>query len=98
MVSSARSVSLSPCRTVAVPPPDACRVKPALALKAKELKCGVAGDDGTPTVLQKQEMPEGLICGFEGAPDASGMYSKVKATSFGSDPTAIIGSDYKNKA
>ena len=52
----------------------ACRVKPALALKSKELVCGVAGDDGEPVVLVRQDLPDDLVCGFEGAPDASARY------------------------
>jgi hypothetical protein len=73
------------------------RIKPGLLLRAKELKLGVEGADG-PELLKKEDVPADLVSGFEGMPDPSGMYSKVKATSFGSDPTAIIGSDFTNKA
>ena len=76
----------------------AVRVKPSLTLRARELKAGFAGADGEPELLTKQEMPADLLCGFEGLPDSSGMYSKVKPTTHGSDPTAIIGSDFTNKA
>ena len=68
------------------------RVKPALQLRAKELVAGVLGADGEPELLTKQEVPEGIVCGFEGAADASGMYAKVRGTTKNSDPTAIMGS------
>ena len=42
------------------------RVVPALQLRAKELSCGLAGADGEPVLLTKQEVPEGIECGFEG--------------------------------
>ena len=68
------------------------RVHPPFGLRAKDLIAGIAGDDGQPEVLTRQEVPDGLKCGFEGAPDASGKYAKVRGTTRGSDPTAIIGS------
>ena len=68
------------------------RVKPALQLRSKELVAGIAGADGEPELLTKQEVPEGIVCGFEGAADASGMYAKVRGTTKNTDPTAIMGS------
>ena len=76
----------------------AARVKPALALKAKQLVAGIANADGEPEAHTKVEVPEGLVSGFEGLPDASGMYKKSTGTTFGSDPTAIIGNNFENKA
>jgi hypothetical protein len=71
----------------------AVRVNPALTLRARELITGIAGADGEPEVLEKQEKaPDGMECGFEGLADASGMYSKVAGTTRNSDPTAIMGS------
>ena len=66
------------------------RVVPALALRAKELVCGVDGADGEPVVLTKQEMPADLVSGFEGEADASKMYKSVGGTTRNSDPTKII--------
>ena len=69
------------------------RVNPALQNRARELIAGLAADaDSEPEALGKQELPEGLNCGFEGGPDASGKYSKVRGTTRNSDPTAIVGS------
>ena len=70
----------------------AARVKPALQLRARELVAGIAGAGGEPEALAKQEVPEGLVSGFEGLPDASGKYSKVRGTTRTTDPTAIMGS------
>ena len=68
------------------------RVNPALQLRAKELVCGLAGADGEPEALTKQEVATSLECGFEGAPDATGKYASVRGTTMKSDPTAILGS------
>ena len=75
----------------------AARMKPKYALKAKELVAGVAGADGAPEKVVKNEMPSSLESGFEGAPDPTGMYKKAAAATFSSDPTAIIGSNFENK-
>lgn len=66
------------------------RVELVWKLKARELVVGIAGSDGEPTLLTKQDVPEGLSCGFEGAPDSTGMYSKVGRTNLKSDPTATM--------
>ena len=74
----------------------ATRVKPAYALKSKDLIAGVAGASGEAEKLVRQELPADLMCGFEGASDATGMYRKTAGISFRSDPTAIIGTDFSN--
>ena len=74
----------------------AVRVNPSLLLHARELTAGVEGADGEPAAFGKQEIPAGIVSGFEGLPDASGMYSKVAGTTRNSDPTAIIGSAARN--
>ena len=70
----------------------AVRVNPGLMLRARELKTGIAGASGEAELLGKQEVPDGLITGFEGLPDASGKYAKVRGATMTSDPTAIVGS------
>ena len=68
------------------------RVNPTLLTRARELVAGVAGADGGPVLLTKQEIPVDLHSGFEGLPDASGKYAAVRGVSRNSDPTAIVGS------
>ena len=67
------------------------RVAPALALRSTELKLGIEGDNGEPVLLTKQEVPDKLMCGFEGEADASGKYKSIRGTSRNSDPTTILG-------
>ena len=35
----------------------------AWQLKARDIVCGIAGPDGEPMPLTKQDMPEGLVSG-----------------------------------
>lgn len=70
----------------------AVRVNPALQLRARELQLGIEGSDGSPEALAKQSVPLGLSCGFEGLPDSTGKYAKVRGATMKTDPTAIIGS------
>ena len=77
------------------------RVAPKLALRAKDLVLGVAEKEGDEVVLVKKPaevLPEGVACGFEGRPDSSGMYRKIGQTTANSDPTAILGKNFENKA
>ena len=74
----------------------AVRVNPSLQLRARELKLGVAGADGSAEALPKQDVPSGLSCGFEGLPDSTGKYAQVRGTTQKTDPTAIIGSAARN--
>ena len=69
----------------------ASRVAPALALRSTELKLGIEGENGEPVLLTKQEVPDKLMCGFEGEADASGKYKSIRGTSRNSDPTTILG-------
>ena len=68
------------------------RVQPSLQLRTSELIAGIAGPDGEPIILTKEEVPPNLQSGFEGVADASGKYTKVRGTTLKSDPTAIMGS------
>ena len=72
-----------------------------LALRAKDLVLGVAEKEGDDVALVKKPaevLPEGVACGFEGRPDSSGMYRKIGQTTANSDPTAILGKNFENKA
>ena len=71
------------------------------SLRAKDLVLGVAEKEGDEVVLVKKPaevLPEGVACGFEGRPDSSGMYRKIGQTTANSDPTAILGKNFENKA
>ena len=62
----------------------AVRCNPVLTPKKTELICGIAGDDGEPTVLAKQEVPDTLRAGYFGTPDpSSGYYVMYGAASEG---------------
>ena len=62
----------------------AVRCNPALSSKAKELVCGIAGADGEPEVLTKEEVPDKLRAGYYGTPDEpSGYYVMYGAASEG---------------
>lgn len=60
----------------------AVRCNPALSPVKKQLTCGIENADGSPELLGKQTLPEGLRAGYYGTPDtASGYYVTYGAAS-----------------